>query len=353
VVSAVIVVQVTSWQTVRKSIERVLGVIIGVILAILVAHFLGLNIWTITLMIFLAQIIGMFLQNRGQYVATQIPISAALALVVGATSSNYPLLRMLGALIGGFIGTALSLLLSPPIYVFRARDAVAELMTQVAGAIPKLADTLAAHVSEAENREVYTHIRELEQRVHATEQAYSLGIDSARINPWARRARRLLVDYPDVLLALDRLVRQMRRISYTINELEPSWPAIVHTQGWALDYASLLEEIGSILVSAAAYIRSPATAQSSDLANRKALSTRMAHAQHQFRIWQAQLAQGTKQTASQTENADSLPIGAGHLIAIRGAILTDLHHMLDEINDIVEMTSHPSLSMQVEELPEG
>src|SRR6266516_386781 len=77
--------------------------------AALVAHLLGLNIWTITLMIFFAQIIGMFLQNRGQYLATQIPISAALALVLGATAGNYPLLRMLGALVGGLIGTVISL----------------------------------------------------------------------------------------------------------------------------------------------------------------------------------------------------------------------------------------------------
>ena len=59
VVSAVIVVQVTSWQTVRKSIERILGVIIGVSLAVLVAHLLGLNFWTITLIIFFAQVIGL------------------------------------------------------------------------------------------------------------------------------------------------------------------------------------------------------------------------------------------------------------------------------------------------------
>src|SRR5262245_28231139 len=64
-----------SWQTVRKSIERVLGVIIGVSLAILVTHFAGLNIWTITLMIFIAQLVGMFLQHRGQYLATQISIT--------------------------------------------------------------------------------------------------------------------------------------------------------------------------------------------------------------------------------------------------------------------------------------
>ena len=352
VVSAVIVVQVTSWQTVRKSIERILGVIIGVILAVLVAHLFGLNIWTITLIIFFAQIIGMFLQNRGQYLATQIPISAALALLLGATTGNYPLLRMLGALVGGLIGTVISLLLSPPIYIFRARDAIAELMTQLAGAIPKLADALAVHLSEAESREIYTHIRKLEQRVRATEQAYSLGVDSARLNPWARRARRLLIDYPDVLMALDRLVRQMRRIAYTINEPEPSWSEIVQKQVWAFDYARLLEEIGSILLSAAGYVRSHAATQSSDLPNTEALSTRMEHAQQQLRIWQAQLAQDAKQIESCTENADRPSISTGYRIAIRGAILTDLRRMLDEVHDVVEMTSHPSLSEQVEGLSE-
>src|SRR5712691_10204987 len=149
-VSSVIVVQVTGWQTVRKSLERILGVIIGVILAVLVAHFFGLNILTITLMIFFANIIGMLLQNRGQYLATQIPISAALVLVLGATAGNYPLLRMLGALVGGLVGTVISLLLSPPIYVFRARDAVAELAARLAAAIPRLAAALAGHLSEAE-----------------------------------------------------------------------------------------------------------------------------------------------------------------------------------------------------------
>ncbi len=346
VVSAVIVVQVTSWQTVRKSIERILGVIIGVSLAVLVAHFLGLNFWTITLIIFFAQIIGLLLQNRGQYLATQIPISAALALVLGATANSYPLLRMLGALVGGLIGTVISLLLSPPIYVFRTRDAVAELATRVASAIPRLADALALRLSEAESREVYTSIRELEQQVRATEQAHSLAIDSTRLNPWARRARRLLVDYPDMLLALDRIVRQMRRIAYTINEPEPSWSEIVQKQDWALDYARLLEEIESILVTVAGYIRSPATTKSSDLPNRETLSTSLEHAQQQLRIQEAQLTQDAKQIEAQIENADSPSISAGKRIAIRGAILTDLRRMLNEVHDMVEMTSHSSLSEQ-------
>lgn len=339
VVSAVIVVQVTSWQTVRKSIERILGVIIGVLLAVLVAHFLGLNTWTITLMVFLAQIIGLFLQNRGQYLATQIPISAALVLVLGATASNYPFLRMLGTLVGGLIGTLISLLLSPPIYVFKARDAVAELTTDLADAIPRIADALSLDRSEVERRELYTHLRDLEQRVHATEQAYALGIDSARLNPWARRARRLLIDYPDVLLALDRLVRQLRRIAYTINEPDPSWSEVAQGQDWALDYARLLKEIGAILIPVMAYVSSPIITPSGDLPDRETLSSRIEHAQQQFRSRQAQLVRDTKHIAPPSEKTDNLSIGTGYRMAIRGAILTDLRRMLDELHEIFETTA--------------
>ncbi len=345
-ISAVIVVQVTSWKTVRISIERTLGVIIGVSLAVAIAHFLGRNIWTITLMIFIAQIIGLFLQSRGQSLATQIPISAALALVLGATVGDYPLLRLLGTLIGGFVGIIVSLLLSPPMYVFRARDAIAAWIIQLADAFPELGNALAVRLSEAENRTIYTHIRGLEQRVQAIEQALSLGIDSTRLNPWAHRAHHLLLEYPEVVLTLDRLVRQMRRIAYTINEPEPSWSEIAQNQEWAFDYAQLLKEIGSILASAAEYIRSPATTQSSDFSNREALSTRMEHAQQQLRIWQTQLAQVPKQIESQTENAGGPSFSTGYRLAIRGSILTDLRRMLEEVHAVVAMTSHPSLSDQ-------
>ena len=284
-------------------------------------------------------------QNRD---ATQIPISAALALVLGATG-NYPLLRVLGAVVGGLIGTVISLLFSPPIYVFRTRDAVAELTTRLADAIPRLAAALAVQLSAAESRQVYTSLRELEQQVHATEQAYSLGVDSTRLNPWARRARRLLVDYPAMLQALDRLVRQMRRIAYTITEPEPAWSELAQKQDWALAYAGLLEEMGSALRSLVAYIHSSATSQSNDLPNRENLRTQVEHAQQQLHSWQEQLAQDTKQIEAQTVNAESPSISIGHRLAIRGAILTDLRRMLDEVHELVALTSHPSLKEQGEE----
>lgn len=344
VVSAVVVVQVTSWQTIIKSMERILGVIIGVSLAALIAHFLGLNFWTIAIMIFFAQVMSLFLQRRGQSLAIQIPTSAALSLVLGATSTYYPFLRVLGAIIGGFIGTVISLFFSPPIYVFKTRDAVAEVMTKVADTIPRLAAALAMQLNAAESREVYTSILELDQQVLAAQNAYSLGIDSTRLNLWARRARRLLVGYPEILKALDRLVRKMRRIAYTINEPETAWSELTHKQTWVLAYAGLLEEVGSILRSIAAYISSADLSQSNDLPDSGAnLRIRVEYAQQQLRNWQEQLAQDTKQIEIQTANAESSSITLGYRLAIHGAILTDLRRMLDEVLQIVALTSQPSL----------
>lgn len=337
-ISSVVVVQVTSWQTARRGIERLGGILIGAVLAFVVARFFGLNIWTITLIILAAQIIGMFFQRRGPYLATQIPISAALALVLGATASEYSLLRLLGALVGGVVGTVISLLISPPIYIFRARDAVADLMTQLAALIPRLAEALAGHLSEENTQEIYGAIRALEQRVRATEQAYTLGVDSARLNPWALRARQMLEDYPDVLLALDRLARQMRRIAFTINEPEASWREIVRSQAWAEDYARALREVGAILVTTAESMRASSTPHHAGSDAQPATPTMLARIegiQRQFGAWQAQLAR------------DALPPDAsaatsGRVLMLRGAILTDLRRMLDEAQDIVELAAHPA-----------
>ena len=161
-------------------------------------------------------------------------------------------------------------------------------------------------------------------------------MDSTRLNPWARRARRLLMNYPDMLQALGRLMRQMRRMIYTINKPELAWSELAQKQAWARDYASLLKEIGVILAELAKYISSPASLPRSERLKRETLRSRLEDAQQQLRSWQMHLAHDAKPIESPTERAESLSISAGSLLALRGAMLTDLHHMLDEVRDLME-----------------
>ena len=245
-------------------------------------------------------------------------------------------------MVGALVGTAVSLLLSHPLYVSRMRATLAELLTHLADGMPELADALAARLDERTRREVYRHMQSLEQQVHATQEALSLALDSTRLNPWARAARRLIIDYPDVLLTLDRLVRQMRRIAYTITEPEPSWTELVQKQEWPARYASVLEEVGNILFSAAASLRSPAPSAASNRVCED-LRSCIEQTRQQLSIWQEQLVYEVKQQgASQPLNTDGALMAAGVRLAVRGAILTDLRRMLDEVHDVIGMLSLPA-----------
>jgi hypothetical protein len=87
-----------------------------------------------------------------------------------------------------------------------------------------------------------------------------------------------------------------------------------------------------------------AAAQKGDLPDKEAIGARVERAREQLRILQAQLAQDARQPEPEIEPAGNPSTGAGYRIAARGAILTDLRRMLDEVLDIVELTSHPSES---------
>jgi uncharacterized membrane protein YgaE (UPF0421/DUF939 family) len=346
-VSAVIIVQVTSWQTVRKSIERILGIIVGIILAILVIHLLGISFWTVLLLIFSSQIVGMFVQKRGPYLATQIPISAVLVLIASTSQIDYPLLRLLGALIGGVVGTLISLLLSPPVYIGRVRESIADLTSQIATAMITLSDAVAGSNDENGNRAIYERMLALEQQVQVAQQTLSLGFDSLRLNPWARSARSLLADYPDMLTAINRVVRQLRRISYTINDSLVPWHSIVDGQEWAQFDAHLLRSASDTLAWIAHYLSTSSTTlniQENDTTNmqKEQIRATLDDAYEQLIAHEDALLHHTGKTrelvAAQGENP---PPGKGYRLSLRGTLLTDLRRILQELNEVLDLLPSP------------
>jgi uncharacterized membrane protein YgaE (UPF0421/DUF939 family) len=344
-VSALIVVQVTGWQTVRKSIERILGVLIGVSLSVLAIHFLGVNIWTIFVLIMAAQIAGMLVQKRGQYLATQIPISALLGLVVGTNLIGYPVLRLLGTVIGGLVGTLLSVLLSPPIYVTRAREAIAELTEQIADGTSVLADVLVGKRDEQRQQDIYTRMLSLEGQVRATEQTLSLGFDNTRLNPWAYRVRSQITDYPDILLALNRITRQLRRIAYTINDPSILWDSV--TNEWLLwlkEDAQLLRDISQLLSLTADYMPLLHTPVAADTVEdreqkKKEMLALVDTAQQQLLLNEEQfaLSKANDQRANDDARVKSVTEPRYHHVTAQGSMLTDIRRILDELRDVLTL----------------
>lgn len=349
-VSAVIIVQMTSAQTAKKSIERVLGVLIGVTLSILTAHTLGVNIFTVLLMVMGAQLIGMFIKKKGgSYAAVQIPISAVLGLIVAYGDAGYPTFRLLGAIIGGIIGTIISMLFSPPIYISRARDALVELAAKMAGIVPALSDAIAGISGEKERQETYTKIYNIEQKVRSTERALSLGFDNARFNPWALNAKGHLADYSDVLFALNQIARQMRRTAFIINEPDTPWDVITRHQTWPGQYAQLARLIGDILGRTASYMSALAVQagksgfQGTNISayRKENILFALSQAQQQLMDCETSIARQELPIVKETEDTvtikeNQLPgISDGYHIALQGTLLTDLRRMLNELDMII------------------
>lgn len=84
--AALLVVQVTVWESVSRALQRVVGVVIGVLVAYGFARLAGINTWSIAVVIFVSLLAGRLLR-LGQQGSIQVPVSALLVLVLGTTTS--------------------------------------------------------------------------------------------------------------------------------------------------------------------------------------------------------------------------------------------------------------------------
>ena len=78
--TALLVVQVTPYQSIRSGWQRIGSVVAGVLVAILVSTVVGLTWWSLGLTVFAALVIAYALQLKEH--AVEVPISAMLVLAV-------------------------------------------------------------------------------------------------------------------------------------------------------------------------------------------------------------------------------------------------------------------------------
>ena len=341
-VSALIVLQETGWQTIRKSIERVLGVFIGIALSVIIVHLLGLSALTILLTVFAAALSGLLFKQKGAYLATQIPISALLGLVVGVSEESYPVLRLMGALIGGVIGTLLSLFLSPPIYAHKAQRTLVNLLEEVAQTLPTLADTVAGTAASTRQVAVYEHMHAVERKVLSTERDLALGKENLRLNPWGRSLQDVTESQPYLLEALGKVTRQMERIAWTVQETGQAWEELSSLYCWARRYAEILRIMGEMLEFVAERVCTmtqqaqiqPATWEYTHHEEEEAFA-QLAQTQERIKEEEDALLEEREELLVSAQDVSPLATRPSCHAIVRSSLLMDLRRMLDELEDML------------------
>jgi uncharacterized membrane protein YgaE (UPF0421/DUF939 family) len=188
--TALLVVQLTMYETVASGLQRVLSVLAGVLIAVGVASYVGLTWWSLGIVVAASLVIGRLLHLGGQLL--EVPISAMLVLAVGSGAPGAALDRVYETLVGAAVGVAVNLAIAAPLYVQPAGDAVADLADRMAEFLRNLAGQLDAGWSRESADRMLNEARRLGEEVARADRTLARAQDSARLNPRVAEARETL-----------------------------------------------------------------------------------------------------------------------------------------------------------------
>jgi len=184
--TALLVVQLTLFQTLSSAIGRVVSVLAGVVLAVAVSDLLGVSWWSFGLLVLASLAVGQALHLRSHLL--EVPISAMIVLALGGTAASATG-RVVETLLGGATGLAVNLLVAPPLHVRPAEDAVGRLAERLAAFLDELAAELREGWSRAAADAWLDRARALGRDVERADRDLSRAEESVRLHPRGTRAR--------------------------------------------------------------------------------------------------------------------------------------------------------------------
>jgi Aromatic acid exporter family member 1 len=235
--TALLVAQLTIFETVKSSVERVGSVVAGVLVAVLLSKVFGLTWWSLGITILAALVIGLLLR-LGEH-TLEVPISAMLVLAVAGTAA---LDRVAETLVGAATGVVVSFLLRPPVYVQSAGDAIGQLAADMAELLSSMGAELTEGWSGEQARAWEGRARELDRPLHVARVALARGEESLRLNPRQRRVREGASSLRAALAALEHSAVQVRGVTLDLADLAEA----VESSGQA--EPELLVALGALLV---------------------------------------------------------------------------------------------------------
>jgi uncharacterized membrane protein YgaE (UPF0421/DUF939 family) len=260
--TALLVVQLTMYETVAHGRERIVSVVAGVLLAVGFASVTGLTWWSLGLIVAVSLVAGRLLR-LGPHLL-EVPISAMLVLAVGG-AENAALGRVAETLIGALVGVLVNLLIAPPLYVQPASDAIVELARRMGTFSAELAQGLREEWSREAADRYLAQARDLGQEVARADRQLARTEESARLNPRGRIAREAQPRLRSTLTALEHaqvglrnLARALLDRTYFVPDPEMAYPQAARSA-----LAAVLEAFAVTLEDAATVVSGAGSADSS------------------------------------------------------------------------------------------
>jgi uncharacterized membrane protein YgaE (UPF0421/DUF939 family) len=247
-IAAVIVLNVSVGQRLRRAVELVVGVAVGILVGDVLIYFIGTGPWQVGLSVASAILAAVFLGGSATIIG-QAASSAVLVATLAQPQGGVSLSRFVDALIGGVVGVlvmALLLQVNPLTRIGRAAkptfDCLSEGLRACAAALRSGSQEDAQGALEA--------LRHSESSIAAFRDALSDARETATLAPVRWRARVPLAQYVDAAPHLDHALRNARvlarRTVAAVRDGEkPPTELVAALQGTAEAVAALGRELAA------------------------------------------------------------------------------------------------------------
>lgn len=208
--TALLVVQVTMYHTIRSALQRVVSVVVGVLVAVAFSVAVGFTWWSLAIVIAAGLVFGYGLR-LGDHIL-EVPITAMLILSLATRAAATS--RILETLVGAGAGLIGGLVFSP-LRVQPAEEAMADLSRDLAGLLDALATDLgSAGTGTASSR--LSAARALSREIRDVDRALAESEESLRLNPRGRSRPHVGVALRDGLETLEHAAVTVRGITRSV-----------------------------------------------------------------------------------------------------------------------------------------
>jgi uncharacterized membrane protein YgaE (UPF0421/DUF939 family) len=180
--TAILVLQVSIYQTLFSAVRRVAAVVTGVLIALGLSTWIGFTWWSLGLTIALGLSVGYALRLRDAVL--EVPISAMLILSVGSKTAATS--RITETLIGTAAGLIAGFVLTAP-RVEPAEEAIADLARTMADLLDRMAAGLDDGSVNDSARAWLDQARALGNEIRRVDEALAQAEESTKLNPRSMR----------------------------------------------------------------------------------------------------------------------------------------------------------------------
>jgi gas vesicle protein len=256
--AALITVHATVYQSVRGAAQHVLAVLAGVLLAFLAARTLGVEWYSLGLVLVVALAIARW-QRLGDS-ALQVPTTALLALTIAGGVQDTALeARVVETLVGAVIGAATNLLVLPPVHLRSSREAIASIASGVARLLRSVADGVRDEWGQDEAQDWLERARRLDRLVREARSTTEQGRESLRLNPRANPSA-----LPIDPAALERAVDSLEHVAVQCRSITAALLDAVTEDGARLLTGDFLSRYAEVLIDVAVAFEALADGETGD-----------------------------------------------------------------------------------------